>query len=339
MSIHQTTSRNKGILDPLVDHCAQVGRVPTMDMSKVSRLIRIAYARPELRQKVLTAIWTAARKQDSGEYKPGAKVKNVKDLKVGDLLVVETKMFPGKKDLVRVTAVGGDGFSTLYVDPKDPSEKRRPSDRPIKFKAKQLEKGQFSRAKKAASLNVGNSLEDERRMLRFHRFRDSLRVWDLTNAGKRGKKVKIFAVTGLDRAGGAEAEFIFQVTKAPSFAAALKLAKEWVDTMQETTPFVHLYETEERGVDVTPAGFRPITVDGKHVYIQAEYNSFRIKDKVDLANEPTCIPAIKGGKKDIKVFYRWVKDNESKLKGMKFHDVLRAMMSEGIKYHQYCAMD
>lgn len=191
----------------------------------------------------------------------------------------------------------------------------------------------------AKFLNVGDGFEDERAMLRFHRFRDSLKVWDLTNAGKRGKKVNVFVVTGLDQVKSLANGVVEQVVNAAYYAHALKFAKTWVDTVQESTPFVHLYESSERGVDVTPAGFRPITVDGQHVYIQAEYDSFRVKDKVDLANEPTCIPAIRGGKKDIKVFYRWVKDNQSKLKGMKFHDVLRAMMSEGIKYHQYCAMD
>lgn len=194
-------------------------------------------------------------------------------------------------------------------------------------------------AERVALLQVGNGFEDERRMLRFHRYMDSLRVTDLTNAGKRGKKVKQFVVTGLQLTKGIENEMVDQVTRASSFKDALKKAKDWVDAVSENASYVHLYESEDRGVDVTPAGFKPISVDGKYVYIDAEYKTFRIRDKEDQYNLPTCIPAIKGGKKDIKVFYRWVKDNQTKLKGMKFREVVRALMSEGIKFHQYCAMD
>ena len=70
----------------------------------------------------------------------------------------------------------------------------------------------------------------------------------------------------------------------------------------------------ERGVDVTTAGFGPIVVDGKHVKIDSRWDTFSVRDKDDQYNLPTCIPAFKGGKKDIKVFYRWVKDNQSKLR-------------------------
>ena len=100
-----------------------------------------------------------------------------------------------------------------------------------------------------------------------------------------------------------------------------------------------MYESQERGVDVTPGGFRPIKVNGKNITLEADYSDFTVRDKVDRFNEPTCIPAVKGGKRDIKVFYRWVKDNLPWLQSATFGDVMRAMMKEGIRFHQYCAMD
>ena len=63
-----------------------------------------------------------------------------------------------------------------------------------------------------------------------------------------------------------------------------------------------------------------------------------IRDR-DRCNLPVCIPAIKGGKSDIKVFYRWVSDNESRIKNMTYSEVLRGMGDAGIRYHSYYSMD
>ena len=137
---------------------------------------------------------------------------------------------------------------------------------------------------------------------------------------------------------------------------ALQAVEEWVDGLRRERSYKKALRGAEdvvaldegrakiqprslRGVDVAPAGFKPVKIRGKHVYIEADYDSFRVKDLVDRNNEPTCIPAFKGGKKSIKQFYRWVSDNISKIKSMKYYDVLGEMRKEGINYHDYCAMD
>lgn len=461
-----------------------------------SRKLQTAWKKREK----LAALHEAKRDLGISPYKKGALVTSTDDFKVGDLLVIETKIVGVRQQLARVMKIGDDSFDILYVDPEDPSKKRRLSDRPVSVKVSQLkEKRQFSKAKKAAEANtvrearmgapdpqsvltflrmrsgdkiqiespglrksravevtgspkkdnrtgwimvevtsgrawgsnprggilqyreqgvvpmtgrdapeeliyqatlmqspmnvtklkkiseqqaeklmhastlidtaiklahghpehrrsllaaiskvalglgVGNKYEDERSMLRLQRGMSTIRVTDLTNAGKRGKKVDEFAVWDLDYATDKAAvdRLASQLARVRSYSEAKSLAEAWVeyysDIGKSARPKIEY--SKERGVDVTPAGFKPVKILGKEVEVEADYTSFTVRDVADKYNLSTCIPAIKGGKKDIKVFYRWVSDNEAKIKNMKFGDVVKAMMQQGIKFHQYCAMD
>ena len=97
--------------------------------------------------------------------------------------------------------------------------------------------------------------------------------------------------------------------------------------------------TIKKGVEVQPAGFKPLRIRTGQIEIDADYDSFVVRDKVDQNNLPTCIPAIKGGKRSIPVFYRMVKDNERALQNMSFSEVRKMMAKAGVLYHEYCAMD
>lgn len=172
-----------------------------------------------------------------------------------------------------------------------------------------------------ATINRGDTVETDK--LRIHRYDRSIKVWDLENAGKRGRQVRQFSVET------DQYDLIDSIEKAKSFDEALNFAKDSGN---------QVYESTSRGIDVAPAGFKPISVKGKDCYVSADYDSFTVKDYSDI-NEETCIPAVRGGKADIKVFYRWVSDNESKIKNMDFDEIVNAMRSEGVRYHRYCALD
>jgi hypothetical protein len=184
---------------------------------------------------------------------------------------------------------------------------------------------------KLASISRGESVEVG--SIRIHRYDRDVAVWDLTNAGKRGKMVDSFVLYDLNRSNN-EPDLMEELEKAKSFDSALKIAKKYL----EKDDNIKLYERKHKGIEISPAGFKPISIQGKDVFIQADYDSFRVRDRSDI-NEETCIPAIKGGKADIKVFYRWVKDNQAKIKNMDFNEIVSAMGDEGIKYHRYCALD
>lgn len=256
-------------------------------------------------QKKLAAIHEAKRYIGIDPYKKGAAVTSMSDFKAGDLLVVETKVVGVHQQLARVMKIRDDSFDILYVDPLAPSEKRRPSDRPVSIKESQLKaKRQFSKAKKAAEQRAGETMHASKlidtaiKLAHDHpEFRRPL------------------------------------IARLHRFALGLGVG----DTHEDGRSMFRVHHGGE-SIDVTPAGFKPIRIMGKGVTIEADYNDFRVVANED-PNETTCIPAIKGGKKDIKVFYRWAKDNESKLKNMKFSDIVRTLMSEGVKFHQYCAVD
>lgn len=125
-------------------------------------------------------------------------------------------------------------------------------------------------------------------------------------------------------------------TRAPSYKAMKAAIETGLSELRGEGVRIESGVNQLRGVDVTPAGFSDIEINTDDVYIKAEHDGFRVKDKRDRYNEPTCITR---GKKSIKQFYRWVKDNESKLKRMTFREVLKGMDAEGINYHYYCAMD
>jgi len=194
------------------------------------------------------------------------------------------------------------------------------------------------------AVSVGDMFEND--AIRVQRWMSSLRVWDLTNAGKRGKRVDVIAMYNLDFA--PDATHLIKalgndLEKARSFRQAKRMMEDALVEIEsvggDTHRQVNIAEDTERGVDVAPAGFKPVKINGKKVYIEADYKSFVVRDKEDQYNLPTCIPAVRGGKADIKVFYRWVMDNENQLRNMSYSEVTSGMRKAGIRYHSYCAMD
>jgi hypothetical protein len=193
----------------------------------------------------------------------------------------------------------------------------------------------------AMRMNPGSGFEDEKKLMRYHRYMSSLRVTDLTNAGKRGKNVDQFALYDLDMGGDPKEvdAIVAKIVRAKTYKEALKLAKDWLKKDSEVTGFAKIQETTEKGVRVTPAGFKELKIDGDNIYIESGYTTFVLRDKVDKTNEPTCIPAAKGSKTSVKAFYAWAKENLPKLKKMTYQQALKSLSKAGVKYHDYCAMD
>jgi hypothetical protein len=171
------------------------------------------------------------------------------------------------------------------------------------------------------AISIGETIETDN--LRIHRYSISVEVVDLKNAGKRGQMVDMFSVD-TDKV---PFDLLKKIEQSKNYEEALSLVKQFKP-----------YERKVKGIEVAPAGFKPLYVQGQKVSIQADYKNFSVRDHSDI-NEMTCIPAIRGGKADIKVFYRWVSDNQDKIKSMTFSDVVKAMRDNGISYHSYCALD
>ena len=185
-----------------------------------------------------------------------------------------------------------------------------------------------------AAIGVGDTVENG--VVRIHRYMDTIKVMDLTFAGKRGKVVRrltIFPnVRGPDRM-----ELLRNISTMiedyDKYDRILGILKDYLIDHPED---IVLDESSERGVDVTPAGFKEIVLNGQHVQIEVSYKQFVIKDLDDKNNEPT---AISKGPKGIPTLYRWVSDNQDKIRSMKYRDVLQSLKELGISYHDYLAVD
>jgi len=184
------------------------------------------------------------------------------------------------------------------------------------------------------ALDVGRTWENEN--WRIHRYADSIRITELREAGKRGKKVKVISLYGGDRTLPRESiamEMVMLGKRNESYARMLQAAKE-----AEEIGFT-LSEEEQRGVDVPPGNFGPMDISGDHIHVRVGWKDFSVKNTDDKYNEETCIPAMKGGLKAIPAFYRWVSDNRAKVEKMTFDEVVQTMDTLDVPYHRYCAID
>jgi len=207
------------------------------------------------------------------------------------------------------------------------------------------EAGVQASSRTAAGLSVGQTIENG--SVRIHRYRPSVEITDLTNAGKRGKRCKVLSVYDLDRMEAAEGlveDMMDDLSRVKNYAQAERIVGKFMDEVEELADGGYVsIKTDERlarGVDVAPGDFKPIRINGQHVSVEADYNDFVIRDKDDHFNEPTCIPTVHGPKRtSVKMFYRWVMDNENWLRRATFREVMQSLMKAGIPFHQYCAVD
>lgn len=194
-----------------------------------------------------------------------------------------------------------------------------------------------SRFANRVALNVGETMETEK--WRIHRFAESIRVTDLTNAGKRGKKVEswiIFSNSGGSKALPLETMALQYAMWAKRDATPAKMKSVLDEDLEVYGDTMSLETRTERGVDVLPGGFKPVFVRGAHVTIESSLTDFVIRDINDDNNEPTCIAK---GKKSIGQFYKWISENQKKAQSMTLGQIMNALKTEGIEYHYFCAVD
>ena len=189
----------------------------------------------------------------------------------------------------------------------------------------------------ASGLEVGRSFQNEK--IRVHRYRDQLRVWDITNAGKRGKKVPELTVLLTRNYEGdpddwfkrQTAELIETYSKRPDPYGAFKALLR--DLQVDFPEDINLHEEQLRGVDVEPYGeifeFN-IPLDNKSsLRVEASPNSFLVVNHAWVTREgtdkgffhDTSYRPVKVT--DARAFYAWLKDNASKLKSFDNMDEFR----------------
>jgi hypothetical protein len=161
-------------------------------------------------------------------------------------------------------------------------------------------------------LGVGHGVFTNR--LKLHRFSDSLRVTDLTNAGKRGKKVREMTVEAgtLDSARTDEilrraAEHILDMDYDQAKAALTAPSKK-----------LQVHERELRGIDVEPSAttFRLSKTfpDGTILSIESSPYAFQVRNSTVISAPGKAAHGLRQDtsywprrKKDGQIFYDWLK--------------------------------
>ena len=178
-------------------------------------------------------------------------------------------------------------------------------------------------------LGVGDTIETEG--VRIHRYADHFTITDLTHAGKRGKTCAE-TVARPTRSRVNLDGYALALVEARSYSEALRNLD---DALLDTPDDLEVTERALRGVDVKPAGSRPLLLETTEFSLTATPTSFMILDKRDAANQPACTSR---RTKQAAAFYAWIDAHQDAARRMAYGELLRAMMAAGLGFHDYCRM-
>lgn len=187
---------------------------------------------------------------------------------------------------------------------------------------------------------VGKTMENG--IIRVHRFATSIRVVDLTNAGKRGKNVSIFAFYMLDKV-KAYTDLIDSFTsflRKANYKSALEYAykvMEEIHTSNNSSFAPKIEERSEKGVKVDPPGVDPIKISNPLMVAVVEPQDFYFRDITDK-NLPAIMPR-KRKRSASKIVYAWVQKNRDVVERMSLQDVMDALRNMGVDFHYWLTMD
>jgi len=210
-------------------------------------------------------------------------------------------------------------------------------------------------ARLSPAVPIGSTVETPH--VRIHRFADVVRVWDLTNAGKRGRKVDILSFSnyylqGNDIAMAKYERWLANAAQGATFKEIERTAEALIRELSRTIDYgIELKHWTERGVDVDP----PETVSPRVKYtvldtpervitVEAKPSDVSIREVIHRVNDRgerqfylhDTVVANTRKKRETKTLYKWVVDNERALKGAKtLADIRKLLNREGIPYTTY----
>ncbi len=205
---------------------------------------------------------------------------------------------------------------------------------PVK-QAMDIHKRIVARFVKAEGIPLGRSWETG--TILIHRYRGSFQITDLTNAGKRGKKVRQMSV-GLRSLNDNDPWYdnmAKMLAHVQSYDEALRLFK---DLEGDFPGQINRHETELRGIDVNPGGTTKIHLTtNTGLQITADPLDFSVKSTVTMRgpkgnefNQDTLYTPV--SRKDAAPFYNWLKANLSEANKMGIAEMIVLWRSLGIRY-------
>lgn len=198
-------------------------------------------------------------------------------------------------------------------------------------------------------LQIGQTIELNN--VRIHRFTDAIKLTDLVNAGKRGKVCTEISAYGW---GSDDADRLLNsLSDALLECKTFEEMRENVRGHVEGTSDFNMEVRSHKGVRVAPSkgDFEPIIIENENVYVKVEWDSFIIRDKRDMNNEPR----LRSDKAtDAKKLHKLISSNKSEFDNFTFQNfhtlftnqydneklyVAGKYNKDFIGFHFWCAMD
>lgn len=180
---------------------------------------------------------------------------------------------------------------------------------------------------------------------RIHRYADHFQVTDLTNAGKRGKKVRVMNLSPTYQYQGKPGDWMDRMSKVlPDYPSYDKIRALIADLLHDFPGEIDMREYEVRGVDVNPGGTEKIELaNANGIRVTALPDNFTLVSSWKLnkdapANDSGAVENVQdtlyypASKKDAKVFYNWLKANRPEAQKMTIDDFRKLWQSIGVKY-------
>lgn len=267
-------------------------------------------------------------------------------LNVGDLIYYGKF----KNALARILSFGVNekGDPTVEAQPvnKDGTDKKGKPKTLVLMKVRKVQRTAERVAARyllARGLDLGKTWENGK--VRVHRYSNSFHVWDLTNAGKRGKKVNRMVVTPDTYSRTEEERWLERHARRLILQAARGYAgiKRYFETLDDEVE-ANISEHQERGIDILPGDVKKIELRWKvgddELELEATPLEFRVKSSVPLRmkegqpsysrQDTNYWPAKKD---DAKRFYAWLSaDGESQVKRMGIMDLRKLWHDIGVRY-------
>jgi len=193
-----------------------------------------------------------------------------------------------------------------------------------------------------ASLDVGRGVFTEH--LKIHRFHGSVRITEMANAGKRGKRVRELTVLAGNMSDQME-DILLKNAVEVILHATYDQAKSALEKLQAEGAAFKLSERVLRGVDVEPMGttlnLSKDFPDGSTVRITSSPHDFAVKNTVIIPRgdgrpgfpQDTLYSPM--GKKDAILFYGWLKDNLAAAGRMTLADLRKVWDTLGVRWDSH----
>jgi hypothetical protein len=199
---------------------------------------------------------------------------------------------------------------------------------------------QAIQASRSASETIATGKTVDVGTVRIHRYADSFQITDLTNAGKRGKTVKVLSVSPSAPLTPRKKEWLEQAARPLLGLRSYDAVKSFAEKAARDLPdMIRLRESEKRGVDVNPAGMEKIQISTHRMKITSLPDVFvlhaqRLVERIDDPGVHFYQDTFyhQKNKKDAALFHTWLKKNRAQAEQMTLADFKRLWDDLGVRY-------